>query len=81
MMLGNILQGAAARLRPLAVPALMPSAITDGFLTRSMKVMSSLKKRCDQCRLVKRGKLTYIYCPANGKHKARNGPKRRKNQV
>ena len=42
-----------------------------------MKVMQSLKKRCDHCYIVRRGTLRYMYCKMNPRHKARNGPKRR----
>lgn len=52
-----------------------PAAL--GFVGRSMKVMSALKKRCEHCRIVRRGLISYVYCSTNPKHKARQGPKRR----
>ena len=44
---------------------------------RSMKVMQTLKKRCEHCYIVRRGTIRYVYCKVNPRHKARNGPKRR----
>mmetsp|Transcript_40120 Transcript_40120/g.80459 ORF Transcript_40120/g.80459 Transcript_40120/m.80459 type:complete len:91 (+) Transcript_40120:43-315(+) len=66
--------------RALAVQYSPPALLARGplsFATRAMKVVSSLKKRCENCRIVKRGTISYIYCSANPKHKARQGPKRR----
>ncbi|KAK2067821.1 hypothetical protein P8C59_001527 [Phyllachora maydis] len=47
--------------------------------TRGMKVQSSIKKRCEHCKVVRRkatkrhkGHL-YIICPANPRHKQRQG--------
>ena len=57
----------------LALAAASPSAL----IARTMKVMSSLKKRCEHCKFVKRGTIAYVYCKANPRHKARQGPKRR----
>ncbi len=44
---------------------------------RWMKVMSSIKKRCDACYIVRRGKIAYVYCKVHPRHKARQGPKNR----
>ncbi|KAL1892783.1 hypothetical protein Sste5346_006866 [Sporothrix stenoceras] len=47
--------------------------------TRGMKVHSSVKKRCEHCKVVRRkgGKrhngYMYIICPANPRHKQRQG--------
>ncbi|KAH8887457.1 hypothetical protein GQ53DRAFT_749939 [Thozetella sp. PMI_491] len=47
--------------------------------TRGMKVHSSIKKRCEHCKVVRRkaGKrhrgYLYIICPANPRHKQRQG--------
>ncbi|TPX15327.1 uncharacterized protein E0L32_004604 [Thyridium curvatum] len=47
--------------------------------TRGMKVHSSVKKRCEHCKVVRRkgGKrhrgYLYIICPANPRHKQRQG--------
>ncbi|KAK0716667.1 ribosomal protein L36-domain-containing protein [Apiosordaria backusii] len=47
--------------------------------TRGMKVHSSVKKRCEHCKVVRRkaGKrhrgYIYIICPANPRHKQRQG--------
>lgn len=38
-----------------------------------MKVRSSVKKICDKCQVVKRGKRVYVICKANPKHKQRQG--------
>jgi large subunit ribosomal protein L36 len=37
-----------------------------------MKVTSSIKKRCQKCRIVRRGKYLYVICE-NPKHKQRQG--------
>ena len=38
-----------------------------------MKVLPSVKKMCDACRVIKRNGRTMIICPANPKHKQRAG--------
>ena len=80
-MLLGLLRSAAAGLRAgerfgahITAPIMLPFSLQ----ARSMKVVSSLKKRCESCRLVKRGKILYMYCKENPRHKARQGPKRRK---
>ena len=57
-------------------PALQ-SRVSAALITRTMKVVSSLKKRCEACRIVRRGKISYVYCSVHPRHKARQGPKRR----
>jgi len=37
-----------------------------------MKVKSSVKRRCSNCRIVRRGKTVYVVCK-NPKHKQRQG--------
>lgn len=54
------------------------SALTAPLMQRSMKVMSALQRRCEACYLVRRGKVHYVYCKVHPRHKARQGPKRRK---
>ena len=73
------------RLQPIAAmsitplpPSMTANSLAAGLVARSMKVVSALQKRCDACRIVRRGKIHYVYCLANAKHKARQGPKRRK---
>ncbi len=38
-----------------------------------MKVRSSVKKICDKCRIVRREGVVFVICPANKKHKQRQG--------
>ena len=59
------------------LPPLQLAPTPNLLAARFMKVMSSVRKRCEHCRLVKRGKLLYVYCSVHPRHKARNGPKRR----
>ena len=79
-MLG-LLQRALALTRHPAPSKSQPSVLSPFsvhyFSARCMKVVSALKKRCEHCTTVKRGRLTYIYCKVNPRHKQRNGPKRR----
>lgn len=42
---------------------------------RWMRVRSSIKKRCPDCYIVRRGKISYVYCTTHGRHKQRQGPK------
>lgn len=43
-------------------------------LNRSyMKVKPSVKKRCRDCKVVRRNGVVYIICSANPKHKQRQG--------
>ncbi len=37
-----------------------------------MKVSASVKKRCDKCKIVRRGGVVYVICD-NPKHKQRQG--------
>ncbi|KAH8744920.1 ribosomal protein L36 [Diaporthe sp. PMI_573] len=58
--------------RPLAITALQQQ-------TRGMKVHSSIKKRCEHCKIVRRKKgkrgngYRYVICSANPRHKQRQG--------
>ena len=63
---------------PPSVTSLFAALSPFALATRTMKVVSSLKKRCESCKVVKRGTIAYIYCTANPRHKARQGPKRRR---
>ncbi|KAF4989428.1 hypothetical protein FDECE_14723 [Fusarium decemcellulare] len=66
-----------------AVPSAAPISPTLGTSlmqqTRGMKVHSSVKKRCEHCKVVRRkaGKrhngYLYIICKANPRHKQRQG--------
>ena len=38
-----------------------------------MKVRTSLKKICEKCKIVKRGRKVYVRCDANPRHKQRQG--------
>jgi len=38
-----------------------------------MKVRSSIKKMCQHCYIVRRGKKAYVYCTKTPKHKQRQG--------
>jgi ribosomal protein L36 len=38
-----------------------------------MKVRSAIKKFCKFCYIVRRGKVRYVYCKENPKHKQRQG--------
>ncbi len=38
-----------------------------------MKVRASVKKICDKCRVIKRKGVVRIICPANPRHKQRQG--------
>jgi large subunit ribosomal protein L36 len=38
-----------------------------------MKVVSALRKRCKDCKIVRRGKKVYVKCSVFGKHKQRQG--------
>ncbi|KAI2638360.1 hypothetical protein GGS21DRAFT_488437 [Xylaria nigripes] len=62
----------------IATPATMPAVLAQQQ-TRGMKVHSSVKKRCEHCKVVRRkankrhrGYL-YIICSANPRHKQRQG--------
>ncbi len=38
-----------------------------------MKVRSSIRKICPSCKLVRRGRKQFVICPANARHKQRQG--------
>ncbi|MCF7794057.1 MAG: 50S ribosomal protein L36 [Candidatus Cloacimonetes bacterium] len=38
-----------------------------------MKVQASVKKICKDCRIIKRNGVIRVICPANPKHKQRQG--------
>ena len=38
-----------------------------------MKVRSSVKRICEQCKVVRRKGKIYVICPANARHKQRQG--------
>jgi large subunit ribosomal protein L36 len=38
-----------------------------------MKVSASVRKRCDQCRIVRRKGRVHVVCSANARHKQRQG--------
>merc|ERR1711970_257100 len=39
----------------------------------AMKVRSAVKKMCEHCRIVRRGKRIYVVCSKNPRHKQRQG--------
>jgi large subunit ribosomal protein L36 len=43
------------------------------FRRRFMKVRASVKKICDKCKVIKRKGVVRIICPANPRHKQRQG--------
>ena len=71
------LSAAGSVLRPTG--ATPPPPLSSALLgpMRGMKVRSAIKKMCDQCYIVRRGKIAYVYCKLNPRHKQRQGPKRR----
>eukprot|EP00871_Galdieria_phlegrea_P006102 jgi/Galph1/97/GphlegSOOS_G4809.1 len=42
---------------------------------RGFKVVSSVKRRCESCVIIRRGKRIYVYCDKYPKHKQRQGGK------
>jgi large subunit ribosomal protein L36 len=38
-----------------------------------MKVRPSVKKMCEKCRIIKRRGVVRVICPANPRHKQRQG--------
>ena len=38
-----------------------------------MKVVTSIKRRCKDCRLIRRGKTVYVRCKTFPRHKQRQG--------
>lgn len=38
-----------------------------------MKVKSAVKRMCDTCKIVRRGKRVYVICGSNPRHKQRQG--------
>ncbi|MDE0428062.1 50S ribosomal protein L36 [Candidatus Poribacteria bacterium] len=38
-----------------------------------MKVRPSVKKMCNQCKIIKRKGVIHVICPSNPKHKQRQG--------
>ena len=68
---------------PLAPAAAAPAraALAWGgvpWLARSIKVVTSLRRRCPFCYYVRRGNIQYINCKAQGRHKQRQGSKYRR---
>ncbi|KXJ89581.1 ribosomal protein L36-domain-containing protein [Microdochium bolleyi] len=67
------------RTRTATSPVLRPVATQVQQQTRGMKVHSSVKKRCEHCKVVRRkaGKrhrgYLYIVCSSNPRHKQRQG--------
>jgi|Transcript_41211 large subunit ribosomal protein L36 len=66
---------ATAPLAALAQPPL--GGLQAAFARRWMKVKSSVRRRCEDCYIVRRGKINYNYCRTHGRHKHRQGPKRK----
>ncbi|QJC34922.1 50S ribosomal protein L36 [Enterobacteriaceae endosymbiont of Donacia piscatrix] len=38
-----------------------------------MKVRTSIKKICRNCKIIRRKKMIYVYCKTDPKHKQRQG--------
>ena len=74
---GGPLHAAAACALRAARPCLPAHASPPLLFARWMRVKSSIKRLCDECYLVRRGKINYVYCKVNPRHKQRQGPKRR----
>jgi large subunit ribosomal protein L36 len=54
--------------------AALSSDLPTNFVSaRGFKVVSALRRRCRDCRLVRRGKKIYVLCEANPRHKQRQG--------
>lgn len=46
----------------------------NGYIqNRFFKVVSALRRRCNDCKVVKRGKKLYVLCNTNPRHKQRQG--------
>ncbi|KEZ41488.1 hypothetical protein SAPIO_CDS7643 [Scedosporium apiospermum] len=71
--------GLTQRVMPTSLAASRSAAVTTGVFeqVRGMKVHSSVKKRCEHCKIVRRkgGKrhngYLYVICKANPRHKQR----------
>mmetsp|Transcript_40119 Transcript_40119/g.90940 ORF Transcript_40119/g.90940 Transcript_40119/m.90940 type:complete len:84 (-) Transcript_40119:360-611(-) len=72
---GRVLYGSL--LSPLPTGFLRPGAASLGA-TRLMKVVSAIRKRCENCYITKRGRISYVQCKAHPRHKQRQGSKNRK---
>jgi ribosomal protein L36 len=79
--------GAIARATSLLASAtglragLSPAAPVTSTFVRWMKVRSAIKKRCEACYFVRRGKISYVYCKVHPRHKQRQGPKHKQGTV
>lgn len=46
----------------------------NGYMqSRFFKVVSALRRRCNDCKIVKRGKKLYVLCNTHPRHKQRQG--------
>lgn len=50
-----------------------PSPSAANIHVRDFKVVSALRRRCRDCRTVKRGKKLYVLCNTEPRHKQRQG--------
>ncbi|GJQ13499.1 hypothetical protein GpartN1_g5290.t1 [Galdieria partita] len=41
--------------------------------SRGFKVVSSVRRRCESCVIIRKGKRIYVYCDKHPKHKQRQG--------
>ncbi|KAK4241178.1 ribosomal protein L36-domain-containing protein [Achaetomium macrosporum] len=69
-----------AALKGAITPSLQAgAAVFQKQQTRGMKVRSAIKKRCEHCKVVRRkankrhNGYLYVICPANPRHKQRQG--------
>jgi large subunit ribosomal protein L36 len=63
---------------PRGCPPPVPPAVQAGLFVFAegnevMKVRASVKKICDKCKVIKRKGTVRIICPANPRHKQRQG--------
>lgn len=54
----------------------LPAALPTAQQIRSFKVVSALRRRCTDCRIVRRGKKIFVLCNENPRHKQRQGKSR-----
>lgn len=71
-MLRNFTSTLFGRIFTQAKTATSSGIVVPGYF-RSFKVVSSVKRRCESCVIVRKGKRIYVYCDKHPKHKQRQG--------
>ena len=66
------LDGPRRKVQP-PVPPVVEAGLFVSIERQVMKVRASVKKICDKCKVVKRKGTVRIICPANPRHKQRQG--------